>query len=402
MTIPLLFCGLLFLPPSGKDTRDVVVFKGGRTLQGRVLLEREKSLVFQQGSRKRTIQQKKIQSVRSVARSMREVLLAYKKMSDTDVQGLMKLAKKCRKAGLEHESSLFWWKVLFRKPDHEEANLALGNTKVGGRWSTRGPRGSIPVNKVRDASVTKGKPWKLRSEHVEIVCQGNLGQAVDLLLELEYEYLYFFLLLQPDLEFYEVLQPFKLAVFKDRASYPSMAGSVGAYFSPSDRTIYTYFVQGRANALHHEATHALMYMVTSGSVGSRGGLPAWLNEGLAEYMDGILRTGKGGRLDVEPTRLNRNHIRLIVATAGKKLYSVHRVLNFKSTDFGATSYQGLKYAQSYQLLHYLLNGSPDKTREKFMEYFKKAMQGQGQASTFRKLLRSDYKSIETDYLLWGR
>ena len=143
-------------------------------------------------------------------------------------------------------------------------------------------------------------------------------------------------------------------------------------------------------------------MVTSGSVGSRGSLPGWLHEGVAVYMEGILQSGKGGRLEVEPTRLDKNYIRMIVATASKKLYSVHRVLNFKSSDFGASSYQGLKYAQSYQLFHYMLNGTPDKTRKKFMDYFKSAMNGKGQASTFRKLLRKEYSKIETAYLFWGR
>jgi Protein of unknown function (DUF1570) len=204
------------------------------------------------------------------------------------------------------------------------------------------------------------------------------------------------------LESFEILEPFKLAVFKDRRSYPSLGGSVGAYFSPSERTVYTWFVQGRPFALHHETTHALMYMVTAGSVGTRGYLPPWLDEALAEYMSGILDAGKGGRLEVDPVRLDKSHMRVIVATRRDKLNSVHRVLNFKSSDFGASSNQGLKYAQSYQLLHYLLNGAKDKTREKFMAYFRAAMRGKGQASTFRRLLRAEYKRLETAYLLWGR
>jgi Protein of unknown function (DUF1570) len=407
MTISLLLCGVLCLLPGGedvrdKDVRDTVELKSGKILKGRVLLETKKRIVLAQGSRKRTLQPGKVKEIQSLARSSREVLLEYKNVSDGDSAKLMKLAKKCHKAGLTHESQLFWWKVLFSKPEHEEANLAVGNYKLQGKWVTRGPSGSIPVALIRDAGKAKGKPWQLRSEHAEVLCYGNLVQAVEILLETEYEYLFFFMLFQPDLEFYETLEPFKIAVFKDRKSYPSLAGSVGAYFSPSDKTVYTYFVQGKANALHHEATHAMMYMVTSGSVGSRGSLPGWLHEGLAVYMEGILQSGKGGRLEVEPTRLDKNYIRMIVATASKKLYSVHRVLNFKSGDFGASSYQGLKYAQSYQLFHYMLNGTPDKTREKFMEYFKSAMNGKGQASTFRKLLRKEYSKIETGYLFWGR
>lgn len=402
MTFSLVFCGLLCLVSGGKDNRDTVQLTSGKTLEGRVLLETKTKIVLAQGSRKRTLVPAKVKEIQSIARSLREVLLAYKSVSDGDVAGLMKLAKKCREAGLPHESQLLWWKILFARPDHEEANLAVGNHKRGGKWYTRGPGGDIPVLQVQNASKAKGKPWQLRSEHAEVVCHGSLRQAVEILLEVEYEYLFFFMLLQPDLEFYELLEPFKVAVFADRKSYPSVAGSVGAYFSPAERTIYTYFVQGRPNALHHEATHALMYMVTEGSVGSRGGFPGWLHEGLAVYMDGILQSGKGGRLEIDPTRIDKHYVRMIVATGGKKLYSVHRILNFKASDFAATSYQDLKYAQSYLLLHYLLNGVPDKTRENFMEYFKSAMGGKGQASTFRKLLRSDYPKIEKDYLLWGR
>ena len=77
-----------------------------------------------------------------------------------------------------------------------------------------------------------------------------------------------------------------------------------------------------------------------------------------------------------------------------KPYKVHRILNFKTTDYGASSRQGLKYAQGYALFVYLMVGEDGRYLPTFIEYLKAALRGKGQASTFRKLFRKDLDRIE--------
>ena len=85
-----------------------------------------------------------------------------------------------------------------------------------------------------------------------------------------------------------------------------------------------------------------------------------------------------------------------VASA-KRPYDLHRVLNFESGDYAASSNQGLKYAQGYVLFHYMLHGVPGPTRDTFFDYLRSAVGGQGQASTFRRMFRKQLRALESGY-----
>jgi hypothetical protein len=121
-----------------------------------------------------------------------------------------------------------------------------------------------------------------------------------------------------------------------------------------------------------------------------------LNEGWADYMEGILEPRKGGRLQFDLTR--RVGYRIGNLAAEKKPYSLRRVLNFKETDFFASSKQELKYAQAYALTLLLMEGNGGKYTDRFLEYMKQALAGKGSSSIFRGVFRKDLKAIERDHL----
>jgi hypothetical protein len=75
---------------------------------------------------------------------------------------------------------------------------------------------------------------------------------------------------------------------------------------------------------------------------------------------------------------------------------VHRLLNFKASDFGASSRQELKYAQSWALFRFLFEHEDASLRQLFGEYLEQAAQGQGQASTFRRLFARHERMLETE------
>jgi hypothetical protein len=103
-----------------------------------------------------------------------------------------------------------------------------------------------------------------------------------------------------------------------------------------------------------------------------------------------------GRAAWNSKRVDNNHYALLAAE--RKPYGLHRLLNFKSSDFGASTKQQLKYAQSYALFNYLIRAGKPDYRAKFYEYLAMALAGKGQASSFRRLFGRDLTRIEASYL----
>ena len=77
-------------------------------------------------------------------------------------------------------------------------------------------------------------------------------------------------------------------------------------------------------------------------------------------------------------------------------YTVQRLLNFKASDFAASSGQSMKYAQGYALFVHMLE--TEEYRARFFDYLREAFAGKGQSSTFRKIFRKDLKAIEKGHL----
>ena len=379
------------------DERDVVHFDKGRSVRGRVVLELEDKIAVRIGSVERWISRDDIDRYQSVARAHREALDLLRQINQRSATELMELAKYCSMAGLEHEEALLYWKVLLLDPRHRDANVALGHREQELRWAVPVEGGWAELSQVDRARATWSTAWQLRSEHFRLRCDSGLETSVDTLFELEYFYLAFMELWQSELQLREITEPIQVYVYRDRDQFPSISGNIGAWFAPDENILYTYLEEGgQPYALFHEATHAVLYNMVGGSRRGAGSLPGWLDEGWAEYMETVVVRDRGGLASLRPGRVHPLHP--AAAQAIDKPYALHRVLNFKASDFGASTRQDLKYAQCYLLFAYLADGADKHYRQQFLEYLRAAVAGKGQASTFRKMFRRDLKRIERDYL----
>ncbi len=386
---------LTWATPLRTDQRDTVYLKSGRTVRGRVVLELDDKVAVLVGSRERWIARSKIARIESIANSQRELLDKFDKAID-GVDTFLDLATFCDKRQLTHEAQLFHWRILLDQPNHAGAHEALGHRSTKRGWRIAHAGGLRTLAQLEKIRSDWSKAWKLRSEHFEVRTDTGLRRAVYTLFELEYFYRHVFDLFQADLELRELTEPIKVYVYKNRKQFPSLSNTTSAYFASGENILYTYAaLRGRPRALFHEATHAVLYNLTGGARGGRGRIPAWLDEGWAEFNESVMVPERGGRVRLDLSRRLTRQLQAVRST--KKAYGLHRVLNFKSTDFGASTKQGLKYGQSYALFLYMMTGEDGVLLPEFLKYLRAALSGKGQASTFRRMFRKSLTAIEKNY-----
>src|SRR5262249_10941647 len=132
--------------------------------------------------------------------------------------------------------------------------------------------------------------WELRTTHYRLATNLDLASACDLALELELYYRAFYARFGKALGLRDVTDPMPCEVHPDQAPHPA-TGDRMAYFDAVPRTVYELALGGLVlDALLHEATHQLLYCTAVEPRKATGVIPAWLDEGLAEYMSST-RTG---------------------------------------------------------------------------------------------------------------
>src|SRR5262245_50907168 len=268
------------------EARDSVVLTNGTTLRGRIVRIDDKELILRIGSRDRAIPRNQIRSLVSVAAEQRLLLETWQNTDPTDVTALLALASKADAAGLPHEARLLRWYAVLQRPRDAAIHAALGNKKerdgflveIDGNW--------VPFEQADALGKDFDDAWRLRSEHFAIRCAAGLRMGLDTLMELEGLYWAMHELFGLELGPYELVEPIDVRLYRDRPQMPNLANTVGAYFAAGEPALYTCVEDGRPYGLMHEATHALLHWFFVRAAKSRGELPAWLDEGWAEYMDG--------------------------------------------------------------------------------------------------------------------
>lgn len=383
-------------PPQSGDQRDVVYLQTGKTIRCRVVLELQDKVAVLIGSRERWIPQSKIKRITSIQRSLDEVLTKFMASKDS-VETFLHLAKMCEDRHLPHEARLFYWRILVDNPDNQKAHEALGHKRAGKSWRVQTGSSWRSFKQVEKQHADWGTARVLRSEHFEVRSNAGLRRTVITLLELEVFYRHLFDLFQKSLELREVTEPIRVYVHKDQKEFPRLSNNVDAYFSNEENILFTFLDDhGRPLMLFHEATLAVVYNLGGSKRGRKTELPGWLGQGWGDYMEGCITRKDNGRLELDLAK--RLDYRIGNLQAEKNRYSLRRILNFKRTDFSASSRQKLKYAQSYALMLYMLEGDGGKYTERFLGHMRDALTGKASASAFRKLFRKELKTIEKDHL----
>lgn len=397
----MLAVGSLELRAQTVEARDTVELRNGKTLRGRIIRTDGKELILRIGSRDRTIAREKIRSFNSVAVHHREIMTVFRNTALEDVGALLTIATYADSVGLTHESRVMRWYAALQRPKDDAIHTALGNKKRKGGHYVQIDGHWVPFDEADELGTDFDDAWRLRSEHFSIQCAAGLRVGLDSLMELEHLYWAMHDLFGAELSLQELVEPIQVRLYRQRDQMPNLSNTAGAYFLPSDPALYTCVEGGRPYALMHEGTHALLHFFFVRAAKSRGTLPAWLDEGWAEYMQGRITTRARGKPTTLTASVNAGHFaELARAQSSKDLYGLHRMLNFKSSDFQASSKQAIKYAQSWALFRYLMEHDDAEVRALFFDFLRNAANGKGQASTFRKMFSKRDKQIERD--AWQR
>ena len=381
---------LLLALAVGGDERDRVVLKSGKEVRGRILLVDEQRVLLRRSGRDQEFPRADVTSTESVRDALSSLLEDARPAKLARVDELELLAARAEECGLAGEAESLRWRMLRLDPASEAAHTALGHRRRGGRFVVPLDGRQVGFDERVAAARDWGSAWNFRSLHYELRTNLPLEEALDLLLELERLYTFFFALLGPELGLREVCTPMRFHVHADRASYPEGAGGTGHY-EPDIDTV----VVDASNGLErltwtHEATHQLLFVTAFRERGAQGEIPPWVNEGLAEYV----ATGMvgGPPLAFQAGLPCARHFRTQHEAA--HAHDLKRVLSFSTTDFQAGSETLLKYAQSYALVHFLLHGEEGRHRRGFFDWLRLVYQGRGSTTELGKCLDTDWKPLE--------
>jgi tetratricopeptide (TPR) repeat protein len=138
--------------------------------------------------------------------------------------------------------------------------------------------------------------------------------------------------------------------------------------------------------IYHEFVHAL-------SADATQRLPAWVSEGLAEFYS-TFRSDPDGR-NVELGRPVDQHIVLLRQNQLIPLNTLLAV-DHQSSYYNEQSKQGIFYAESWALVHYLANGANGGRRLQLADYLSLIASGKPIEDSFREAFHADYADIEKE------
>lgn len=379
-------------PPSEASAPDVVTLKDGKKLEGRVVRDTSREVVVRVGSQERKASAQDVVSVSSAARKLKEALAIWERLSPANTAAVAELARECRAFGLDAEARLFALYGLTIAPTDETLHLFAGHEKRGETWFVRNGLRREAFAKRFERTLDWSEAWVFDTTHFVVRCNLTLRDAVTCAIELELFYRAFLSWFAEDLPLYEPGARMKANVYANNAEYPE-GGGRSAYFETGPNVLHVNASAGlELGALIHEATHQLLHNTASNTKASLGAIPAWLDEGLAEYM-AACREGVGSRATYSKGKPNREHFALHRGT--DKPYDLSRVLTMDHGDFMASSNAALKYSQAYTLVHFCLHGGGDEQRERFVDFFQRAYAGKSSATAFKDAMAIKDKAFES-------
>ncbi len=382
----------LVLATGDQRLPDRVELRDGTLVQGRVVFEDAKSIVVRVGTHDREIAHKDVKSTYYRADNQRGAIERWVELKPEDVRGVLDLAQFCKRSDLLEEMRLCaWWAVLLDH-DNEDAHAYLGDTRTKTDWLVREGARHVELDKVLAGHKNWNDAWVLSTTHYNVRTNLPLADGIAAAFTLECHYNAFFGSFAHDLHLLEVVEPLNASIHADSKSFPRLAGARPAYFNPDTLTLEIDASNGIVvSDLTHEATHAVLQATAIATRASRGDIPAWLNEGLAEYMASGFE-GKPGRIKFSRDAVNLVHFSN--QAKATKPYDLSRVLNFESSDFATNLRADLKYAEAYTLVHYGLLSNGGDLRTKFLAFVRSAYNGQASQSHFEEAMGMSNEKIE--------
>lgn len=399
-----MLAGLLLLVASiqvgVERPKDQLTLRNGKVVHGHVMYADERRLIVRVGTRDREYERAEVASVESGAQALDEVMAQLDHIDERDAEALLELARYARDHRLPNESRLLAWCAIAAAPQDARAHEFLEHRKRNGRMHVRIGREEFPVDELAQPRDWN-HAWQFATTHFELRTDLPLGEALGIALDLERFYGDLMDFLGPELVLRDVLVPMPAQVHGDEGSFPEALGGRRSYFLPDTRTLHVNASKAYDRwTLVHEATHQVLFCAASDDLGGRGvSLPGWLDEGLAEYMAANSK-GARGRLDARPGGICTPHFQTHAKAADP--YEVSRLLNFSLDDFGSSSNEGLKYAQSYTFVHFLLHGEGERHRPALMEFLRQCWGGKSSSGALLDAVDLDKRELQAAWVGYVR
>jgi tetratricopeptide (TPR) repeat protein len=185
--------------------------------------------------------------------------------------------------------------------------------------------------------------------------------------------------------------PTTVIVFKSMGSYkPFRLPNAAGYFQKGEDVNYITLTteldaQNPFSVIYHEYVHLLIDN-TSGNV------PAWFNEGLAEYYSSFAveedrKVHLGDLLDDHLLTLRVSRLLPL-----RKLFEVDHY----SPEYNEASKQGVFYAQSWALVHYLMMGNSGQRRPQMSKFVDFVSTGTPIEDAFKSAFQTDVETLEKE------
>jgi hypothetical protein len=176
-----------------------------------------------------------------------------------------------------------------------------------------------------------------------------------------------------------------------------MGGGVGGFYQPSSQNVVAYHgtfgLTGTTyTVLAHEGTHAFQ----GKKLARMGNYPNWFIEGMAVYF------GDGSKLDYKKKKLVTGLIpRDRLFHIQEKIAEGRHTELSKLGGLARNRFSGTHYADSWAVMHYLINGPESKKGQRFLvDYWKlgeKRRVGQRQFNDLAKKYFGDVDEMEKDW-----
>ena len=189
--------------------------------------------------------------------------------------------------------------------------------------------------------------------------------------------------------------PTTIFVFKNDESfkpfkplYKGQPSNVLAFFQPGEDVNYIAVSANMAspNIVLHEYVHFLLRE-------NIGGLPLWISEGLAECYS-TFELGKQNEFTIG--RAPEQHV--MTFSTPQRFIPLKQLLMVQdnSPEYNEESKQGMFYAESWAMVHYLVLGPESKRRGQFTQLLTSLAKGQAFEDAFGDAFQTDYGTLEEE------
>ena len=192
--------------------------------------------------------------------------------------------------------------------------------------------------------------------------------------------------------------PTNVVVFKSNSAYkpfkPKRADGkidnfVAGYFQPGEDVNYiTLTTEGEDAEMFGTIFHEYVHFIVNTNFG-KAGVPAWFNEGLAEYYQTFaIEADQNVKLGLPQS----GHLQFLQQSKFIPLDELFKVTHFQLQQTGSHS-RSIFYAESWALLHYMIQGGKSDAMNKFLGMMLKDVP---QEKAFQDAFQMSYAAMEKE------